>query len=121
MTRAIVGLQPVPKRILEVVPPPLAWVALTSPAWASIIAPKLLGFFLVAFSGYWLWRSCEFTVGLLLGICRLHATQRRDLLSLGKSASGFDKLRHPFLVPTYMGSDEGRSLMRGCLGQQTLG
>ena len=43
MTRAIAGLNPVPRRILEVVPPALAWVTLTSPAWASILAPKLLG------------------------------------------------------------------------------
>jgi hypothetical protein len=81
-------------------------VALTSPAWASILAPKLLGFFLVAFSGYWLWRSCEFTVGLLLGIRRLHAAQRRDWLALGNGLAGFDQLHHLVLVPTYMESDE---------------
>jgi hypothetical protein len=120
MTRAIAGLNPVPRRILEVVPPALAWVTLTSPAWASIVAPKLLGFFLVAFSGYWLWRSCEFTVGLLLGIRRLHATQRRDWLALGKSASGFDKLRHLVLVPTYMESDEVLSETLHCLAKQTV-
>ena len=106
MTRAIAGLNPVPRRIFEVVPPALAWVTLTSPAWASILAPKLLGFFLVAFSGYWLWRSCEFTIGLLLGIRRLHATQRRDWLALGNRVSGFENLHHLVLVPTYMESDE---------------
>src|SRR5437660_10768641 len=106
MTRAIAGLNPVPRRILEVVPPALAWVTLTSPAWASILAPKLLGFFLVAFSGYWLWRSCEFTIGLLIGIRRLHATQRRDWLALGNRVAGFENLHHLVLVPTYMESDE---------------
>src|SRR5258708_24808905 len=99
MTRAIVGLQPVPKRILEVVPPALAWVTLTSPAWASIIAPKLLGFFLVAFSGYWLWRSCGVTLGLLLRIRRLHATQPPRWPAVGQSAFGFAKLRPPILLP----------------------
>jgi len=44
------GLQPIPRRILEVLPPVLAWVAITSPAWAAVVAPELLGYFLVAFS-----------------------------------------------------------------------
>src|SRR5438132_13034508 len=120
MTRAIAGLNPVPRRILEVVPPALAWVTLTSPAWASILAPKLLGFFLVAFSGYWLWRSCEFAVGLLVGLRRLQAAQRRDWLALGNSASGFDRLRHLVLVPTYLESDDILAETLQCLARQTL-
>src|SRR3981081_4198712 len=67
-SRAAEGFHPVPRRIFEVLPPALAWVAITSPAWAAILAPPVLGYFLVAFSGYWLWRSVEFTVGLLIGL-----------------------------------------------------
>src|SRR5262245_8379629 len=59
-SRAAAGLHPIPKRVLEVLPPALAWAAITSPAWAAIIAPQILGYFLVAFSAYWLWRSIEF-------------------------------------------------------------
>src|ERR1700730_7651907 len=106
MTRAHAELHPVPLRALEVLPPAVAWVALTSPAWASILAPSLLGYFLVAFSAYWLWRSCEFTVGLLLGIGRLHAAQRRDWLALGSCISGFEQVHHVVIVPTYRESDE---------------
>src|ERR1700682_4928705 len=106
MTRAMAGLNPAPRRILEVLPPALAWVALTSPAWASILAPSLLGYFLVAFSAYWLWRSCEFTIGLLLGIGRLHAAQRRDWLALGSGVPGFEHVHHVVLVPTYRARGE---------------
>src|SRR5919202_766646 len=62
-SRAATGLHPIPRRILEVLPPAIAWAAITSPAWAAIIAPQVLGGFLVAFSGYWLWRSMEFALG----------------------------------------------------------
>ena len=120
MTRALAGLDPMPRRVLEVLPPALAWVALTSPAWASILVPKLLGYFLVAFSGYWLWRSCEFAVGLLVGLRRLHAAQRRDWLALGRSASGFARLRHLVLVPTYLESDDILADTLQCLARQTL-
>src|SRR5579859_7908701 len=79
--RAADGLHPFPRRILEVVPPALAWVALTSPIWAAIVAPQLLGFFLVAFAAYWFWRSAEFAAGLLFGLRRMHLAQRRDWLA----------------------------------------
>src|SRR5262245_462620 len=54
---ASAGLHPVSRRICEIVPPVIVWAALTSPAWAAIVAPQVLGYFLVAFSAYWLWRS----------------------------------------------------------------
>jgi hypothetical protein len=106
MTRAIAGLHPVPRRTLEVLPPAVAWAALTSPVWASLLVPNLLGYFLVAFSAYWLWRSCEFTVGLLIGLRRLHRTQQRDWLALGNGVPGFRRLHHLVIVPTYLESDE---------------
>src|ERR1700730_7234844 len=120
MTRAMAGLHPAPRRIFEVLPPALAWVALTSPAWASILAPNLLGFFLVAFSAYWLWRSFEFTAGLLIGLRRLHAAQRRDWLAQGNATSGFDRLHHVVIVPTYLESDEILTETLQCLARQTL-
>lgn len=120
MTRALAGLHPALTRLLEMLPPALAWVALTSPAWASVVAPSLLGFFLVAFSGYWLWRSCEFTVGLLIGLRRLHAAQCRDWLGLGNGVSGFGQLHHLVIVPTYLESDEVLIETLQCLASQTL-
>src|ERR1700704_2582422 len=120
MTRSLAGLRPGPRRVLEVLPPAVAWVALTSPAWASILAPSLLGYFLVAFSAYWLWRSCEFTIGLLLGIGRLHAAQRRDWLTLGSGVRGFEQVHHIVLVPTYRESDEVLTETLQCLARQTL-
>src|SRR2546423_10135374 len=77
-SRAADGLHPIPRRILEVLPPALAWAALTSPGWAAIFAPELLGYFLIAFAAYWLWRSCEFTAGLLIGLARLTGSRSEE-------------------------------------------
>src|SRR5712691_9525166 len=114
------GLHPVPRRIFEVLPPALAWVAITSPAWAAIIAPQILGYFLVAFSGYWLWRSVEFAVGLLIGLARMHLAQRRDWAEAGSRLTGFERLHHVALVPTYKESDEILSETLEHLARQTL-
>src|SRR5215471_17104108 len=91
-SRAADGLNPIPRRILEVVPPVLAWIALTSPGWGAVVAPQLLGYFLVGFSAYWLWRSCEFAVGLLIGVARLHMAQRRDWAADGRRLAGYARM-----------------------------
>ena len=105
-SRAADGLHPVPRRILEIFPPAVAWVAITSPAWAAVVAPTLLGYFLVAFSVYWLWRSIEFSVGLLIGLARLHGSQRRDWAAYGQQLPGYQRMHHLVLVPTYRESDQ---------------
>ena len=118
-SRAADGLNPIPRRILEVVPPVLAWIALTSPGWGAVVAPQLLGYFLVAFSAYWLWRSCEFAVGLLIGVARLHMAQRRDWAADGRRLAGYTRLHHLVFVPTYKESDEILSETLDCLARQT--
>src|SRR5262249_55534503 len=105
-SRAANGLQPVPRRVLEGLPPVVAWIAPTSRAWAAIVAPELLGYFLIAFSAYWLWRSCEFSAGLLIGVGRLFGSQRRDWAADGSQLNGFTRLHHLVLVPTYKEGDE---------------
>ena len=60
----------------------------------------------MAFSAYWLWRSVEFSLGLLIGLWRLHAAQRRDWLAAGEQLGGFERLHHLVIVPTYGESEE---------------
>src|SRR5689334_1321121 len=118
-SRAAAGLRPVPRRILEVLPPVVAWAAITSPAWAAVIAPEFLGYFLVAFSVYWLWRSCEFSIGLLIGLARLHGSQRRDWAGDGARLPGYDRMHHLVMVPTYRESDEILVDTLECIASQT--
>jgi hypothetical protein len=119
-SRAGAGLHPVARRILEVVPPGVAWAAITSPAWAAIIAPQVLGYFLVAFSAYWAWRSAEFTAGLLIGLRRMHMSQRRDWVAAGNCLPGFERLHHVVIVPTYKESDQILTETLACLARQSL-
>src|SRR6185436_15550181 len=83
-SRASEGLHPLAGRALAIVPPALAWIALTSPVWAAIVAPGILGGFLVFFAAYWFWRSVEFSLGLLFGLWQLRRARRRDWLADGE-------------------------------------
>ncbi|MDQ6674807.1 MAG: glycosyltransferase family 2 protein [Chloroflexota bacterium] len=118
--RAATGLHPVARRMLEVVLPAIAWALVTSPAWAALLAPELLGYFLIAFAAYWLWRSVEFMAGLLIGLRRLRLAQRRDWLADGSRVPGFDRQHHLVLVPTYTESDEILTATLECLVKQTV-
>jgi hypothetical protein len=120
VARALDGLSPIPRRILEVVPPAAAWLALTSPIWAAILVPNVLGFFLMAFAAYWWWRSSEFGVGLVMGLWRLHAARRRDWLADASTLHGFDRLHHLVIVPTYKESEEVLAETLDCLARQTV-
>src|SRR5260370_27019612 len=99
--RAATGLHPASRRVLQVVPPALAWIVITSPAWAAIVAPHLLGYFLVAFSAYWLWRSLQFTAGFLIGPRRMAFAQRRDWPGARRPPTGFRPPRPPAPRPPY--------------------
>jgi len=118
--RAFEGLHPLPRRVLEVLPPAAAWLALTSPVWAAILVPHVLGYFLIAFAAYWWWRSCEFAVGLVMGIWRLQTTRRRDWLTAAKAFAGHEQLCHVVIVPTYKESEEVLIDTLGCLANQTV-
>ena len=101
-------------------PPAIAWVAITSPAWAAVVAPTLLGYFLVAFSVYWLWRSLEFSVGLLIGLARLHGSERRNWAAFGEGLPGYERMHHLVLVPTYREGDEVLAATLDCIRRQTV-
>ena len=119
-SRAADGLPHGPRRILEILPPAAAWVLLTSPVWAAIVAPELLGYVLIGFAAFWLWRSCEFVGGLLIGLVRMYLAQRRDWLAAGEQLAGFGRVHHVVIVPTYKESDEILRETLECLASQTL-
>jgi hypothetical protein len=97
---------PTAQRVLEVVPTATVWLIITAPVWAAIVAPAALGFGLILFSVYWLWKSFAFSTGVLIGFWRLHHAQKRDWIADSVHLPGHAELRHLVIVPTYGESDE---------------
>ncbi len=94
------------RRALEILPTAAVWLIITAPVWAAIVAPEALGFGLIVFSIYWLWKSLGFASGVVIGFWRLHQAQKRDWLADGASLPDYDKLQHLVLVPTYGESED---------------
>ncbi len=88
------------RRTLEILPTATVWLIITAPVWGAIIAPAGLGFGMILFSVYWLWKSCSFAAGVVIGFWRLHRAEARDWLADAKQQPGFDDLHHLVIVPT---------------------
>src|SRR6266851_3199731 len=87
-------------RVLEILPTATVWLIITAPIWAAILAPAALGFGMILFSVYWLWKSLSFASGVLIGFWRLHHTQQRDWSSAARGLPGYNQLRHLAMLPT---------------------
>ncbi len=113
MTRA----QPRLNRALEILPTATVWLIITAPVWGAILVPAWLGFGMVLFSVYWLWKSLSFASGVLIGFWRLHHAQKRDWLADSVQLPGFEQLRHIVIVPT---CGEGEEIVADTLHCLTL-
>ena len=87
-------------RLLEIIPTATVWLIITAPVWAALVAPAALGFGMILFSVYWLWKSLSFASGVLIGFWRLHQAQQRDWIAAARQLPGYDELRHLVIVPT---------------------
>lgn len=94
------------RRILEILPTATVWLIITAPLWAAVVAPAALGFGLVLFSFYWLWKSLGFAGGVIIGFWRLQRAQARDWCGDAARLPGADRQRHLVIVPTYGESEE---------------
>jgi hypothetical protein len=94
------------QRWLEILPTAGVWLIITAPVWGAIVAPVALGFGLLVFSIYWLWKSLGFASGVVIGFWRLHHAQKRNWLADSASLPNHTELHHLVIVPTYGESEE---------------
>ncbi len=88
------------RRLLEILPTATVWLIITAPVWAALIAPVGLGFGMLLFSVYWLWKSTSFAAGVAIGFWRMHKAEQHDWLADAQRQVGFDDLHHLVIVPT---------------------
>jgi hypothetical protein len=87
-------------RFLEILPTATVWLIITAPVWGALFAPEALGFGLVVFSVYWLWKSTMFAAGVGIGFWRMHRAQARDWVAEAEQFEEFSTLHHLVIVPT---------------------
>jgi hypothetical protein len=122
--RLVTLIPPAPRpwlpRVLEILPTATVWLIITAPVWAAIIAPAALGFGMLLFSVYWLWKSVSFASGVLIGFWRLHKAQQRDWIADAADLPGYAQLRHLVIVPTCGENEEIVADTLHCLTSQDV-
>jgi len=93
-------------RALEILPTATVWLIITAPVWGAILVPAVLGFGMILFSIYWLWKSLGFASGVVIGFWRLHQAQKRDWFGDSTQLPGYEQLRHIVMLPTCGESEE---------------
>jgi cellulose synthase/poly-beta-1,6-N-acetylglucosamine synthase-like glycosyltransferase len=106
------------QRALEVLTGGLTWAILTSPLWGAILAPSYLIWFLLIFNGYWVYKSANMAVSAMIGYRRLLDGQKADWLGALDGVTGWERINHLVMVPTYREPPEVLEVMLDHLAAQ---
>jgi len=89
-------------RIFEVVPGIFSWALLTSPFWASFLAPVAVAYFIIFFDIYFFWRAANLGVNSVRGYFKIRQTTRINWFErLAAERLPWQKMRHIVFIPTY--------------------
>lgn len=90
------------RRLFEIVPTLLSWTLLTSPFWASFLAPLAVTYFIIFFDIYFFYRSAILGINSVRGYYRIKDTLQKDWFTKLKVENlPWQKVRHVVLIPTY--------------------
>ena len=89
-------------RLFEIVPGLFSWALLTSPFWASFIAPVAVAYFIIFFDIYFFYRAALLGINSLRGYFKIQRTVKVGWLEkLRGEGLPWQKVRHIVLIPTY--------------------
>jgi cellulose synthase/poly-beta-1,6-N-acetylglucosamine synthase-like glycosyltransferase len=89
-------------RAFEIVPVLLSWTLLTSPFWASFIAPVAVAYFIIFFDIYFFYRAALLGINALRGYFKIRKTTKPNWFQkLEQGGLPWQKMRHIVFIPTY--------------------
>lgn len=89
-------------RVFEITPPILSFILLSSPFWASFIAPVAIAYFIIFFDLYFFYRAATLGINSVRGYFKIRTTNRVDWFEKIKNSSlPWQKTRHIIIIPTY--------------------
>lgn len=96
------------QRALEMLPGLTTLFIITSLIWGALLAPRWLAIFLLAFDGYWVWRSFNTAFHTVKGQFLVRREQRTDWRSRYEAecsrvpdALAWEDVRHVVIIPNY--------------------
>jgi len=88
-------------RILEIFPGFVSWNLILFPAWGSFFVPNFVGYFILAFDVFWLYKSASLALTAILSHLKIRASIKLDWMKEVKTFGDWQKLYHIVIIPTY--------------------
>jgi cellulose synthase/poly-beta-1,6-N-acetylglucosamine synthase-like glycosyltransferase len=90
------------RRIFEIIPAVISLSLLSSPFWASFIAPFAVAYFIIFFDIYFFYRAALLGINSVRGYFKIRGVTRTNWFEKIKSEGlPWQKCRHVVLIPTY--------------------
>jgi len=89
-------------RSFEILPAAISWTLLTSPIWASFIAPYAVAYFIIFFDIYFFWRAALLGTNAMRGYFKIQSTIKVNWFKKTKQENiSWENVHHIVLIPTY--------------------
>ena len=111
-------------RIWEMIPGFLAWSVIFFPIWGSVVVPKAVAYFVIAFLVYWLYLSFKSAVLAIVGYFKIRLAEKtnwKELYEKNKQNGWLDRkdIEHVVIISSYKESLEVIEMAVGSLAKQT--
>jgi len=67
-------------RLFEMIPGLIAWITISFPVWGSLVAPRLVAYFVIAFLLFWLYQSFKSAVLAIIGYFKIRSSESANWL-----------------------------------------
>ncbi len=91
------------QRGLEILTGLIPWLLIAFLIVGSFVVPELVAYFVIAFNVFWLYKSGQMTIGIIVGYLNLRATVKIDWLSKIEDPT---KIVHAIVIPNVAEPDE---------------
>lgn len=88
-------------RFLEILPGTFSWTLILFPIWGSFWIPHYVAYYIILFDLFWFYKSGTLAVTSLLSHFKLRASVNYDWATDAKKQTGYSKVHHLIVVPTY--------------------
>lgn len=89
------------QRALEILPGLTSWNMILFPYWGILVAPVIVAYYVLLFDIYWFFQSITTAITVSMSHIRMQEAKKHDWVKDFKSLSGWEKVQHIIIIPTY--------------------
>ncbi|MFA6518044.1 MAG: hypothetical protein WCV93_00115 [Candidatus Shapirobacteria bacterium] len=93
-------------RLFEMIPGIIAWTTITFPIWGSLLIPRVVAYFVIAFLLFWLYQSFKSAILAIIGYFKIKSSQSTNWLDFFRlnfrsSWLKYNDIRHVVFISSY--------------------